>query len=352
MPIVPNAWERFLLGRLNMLPGLLLDYGGALGFRAAIVASRLGIFDVLARGPLTTADVAAGTSTDERAVGQLLDALGALGYIRESNGRWSLTPLARRWLTSDSPDSIVAGLAFLEFNAFEIWRELEDAVRSGRPRRNLYDVLEASPELSSSFQAWDRVAGRLVGEPLASVLPIPRDARRLLDLGGGNGIFSLLLCRRYPQLSATIVDLPRALQSAEEAIAEAALSDRVTTRAGDFFEVDLGTGFDVVLIANIVHGLSVSDAERLVRRAAEAARPGGLVIVVDQEPAKGGGATAAITALLGIGYVVALGGQIWPPETIDGWLRSAGLESIRDIRARRAPGNIVVIGTRGGTGRP
>jgi len=118
-------------------------------------------------------------------------------------------------------------------------------------------------------------------------------------------------------------------------------------RTGDFFEVDLGTGFDVVLIANIVHGLSSADAERLVRRGADAARPGGLVIVADQVPGKAGGpATAAITALLGLGYLVALGGQTWPPDTISGWLRGAGLESIRHIRARRAPGNIAVVGKR------
>lgn len=347
MPIVPNLLERVLLGRLNLLPGILLDYGATLGFRAAIAASRIGVFDALASGPRSVTDVAAATSSNEDALEQLLVALAALGYVRRDRGRWSLTPLSQRWLVAGSRDSIVDGLAFLERNAFEIWDGLEGVLKSGRPRTSLYEALEASPELSSSFQAWDRVAGRLVGDPIIRAMPIPRGARRLLDLGGGNGIYSVLLCRRYPQLAATIVDLPVALRSAQGPIGEAGLEGRVSLRPGDFFEVDLGGGYDVVLLANIVHGLSDDDALRLVRRAGAALRPGGTIIVVDQAPGDAGGpATQAITALLGLSYVVSLGGRTWSPDTIAEWMRMAGFGAIRTTRPRRAPGNVIVAGVR------
>lgn len=345
MPISPNFLEQLLLGRLNLLPGLLLDYGAALGFRAVLVAVRLGIVDALTAGPRATADLAATTTTNPAALGQLLAALRSLGYVQGTDGGWSLTRLSRRWLTTGSPDSIVAGLPFLEWNAFGIWNDLEAAVRSGSPPRHLYEVLEATPDLSASFQAWDRIAGRLVGPAIAAAMPLTARTRRLLDLGGGNGIYSLLLCDRYPRLSATILDLPGALQSAHHAIAEAGVGDRVSTRAGNFLNADLGGGFDAVLIANVVHGLSATDAALVVRRAAAALTPRGVLIVLDQAAADAGGpATSAITALLGLGYLVTLGGQTWPPETIRGWLQEAGVVEIGQKRIRRAPGNVLVTG--------
>ncbi|MEW5992025.1 MAG: class I SAM-dependent methyltransferase [Chloroflexota bacterium] len=345
MPIVPDLLERALIGRLNVLPGILLDYAATLAFRAAIVASRLGIYDALAARPLTTAEVAGATATDARAVAQLLGALRTLGYLQRLGSTWSLTPQSRRWLTSSSPDSIVTGLPFLEWNALTIWDELEGAVRAGGPRRPLYEVLEASPGRSADFQAWDRIAGILIGQHLVGRMPIPSGPRRLLDLGGGNGIFSLLLCRRHAGLTATIVDLPGALGSAEPAIDEAGLRDRISTRAGDFLVADLGVGFDVVLVANVLHGLSAHDGERLIRRAAGALGPGGVLLVVDQDTNSGAGAaTTASTALLDLGYLVALGGGSWPVATIRDWLRRAGLVDLRTFRTRRAPGNVIVAG--------
>ena len=345
MPIAPNFLERLLLGRLNLLPGLLLDYGATLGFRAVLAAVRLGIFDALTSGPRATSDLAAATTVNPGALGPLLVALRSLGYVQGTDRGWSLTRQSRRWLTTGSPDSIVAGLPFLEWNALGIWNDLEAVVRSGSPPRDLYAVLESAPDLSSSFQAWDRIAGRLVGPALAQAMPVTNRTRRLLDLGGGNGIYSLLLCRRHPRLSTTILDLPGALPSAHLAIAEAGLGDRVSTRAGDFLADDLGSGFDAVLIANVVHGLSMAEAELIVRRATSALAPRGVLIVLDQSAADAGGsATSAITALLGLGYLVTLGGRTWAPETIRGWLQDAGLVDIGQKQIRRAPGNVLVTG--------
>ena len=131
MPIAPNFLERLLLGRLNLLPGLLLDYGATLGFRAVLAAVRLGIFDALTSGPRATSDLAAATTVNPGALGPLLVALRSLGYVQGTDRGWSLTRQSRRWLRTGSPDSIVAGLPFLEWNAFGIWNDLEAVVRSG-----------------------------------------------------------------------------------------------------------------------------------------------------------------------------------------------------------------------------
>jgi hypothetical protein len=58
MPLVPNLLEQAMLMKFNIAPSAILDLGGAIAFRAAAAAIRLGVFDALSRGPLTTAEIA------------------------------------------------------------------------------------------------------------------------------------------------------------------------------------------------------------------------------------------------------------------------------------------------------
>src|SRR5690606_978768 len=59
--------------------------------------------------------------------------------------------------------------------------------------------------------------------------------RRLLDIGGGSGAYDIELCRRFPNLSGTVYELPHVATIAAEKIKEAGLSDRIETLDGDFF---------------------------------------------------------------------------------------------------------------------
>ncbi len=110
---------------------------------------------------------------------------------------------------------------------------------------------------------------------------LPAQARRLLDVGG-HGRYALALCRRYPSLSAVVFDAPQALEAARAGIAEAHLAERVTTQAGNFLEDGLGSGYDVALLFNIVHGLTPEQNTALLRRAASALNPRGIVVVAEQ----------------------------------------------------------------------
>ena len=84
-------------------------------------------------------------------------------------------------------------------------------------------------------------------------MKLPPTARRLLDVGGGHGSYSIGFCRRYPQLSATIFDLPGALKLGQETIAAERISDRIWVQEGDFWVDDLGDSYDVALLFNIIH---------------------------------------------------------------------------------------------------
>ena len=334
MPILPNALEHLLLVRLNQLPALTLDYFSALAFRVPTVALRLGVFEALREGPRSAADTARAIGSSPRGTSALLDALQALGYLRRGRSRrYGLAPSASKWLLSDSPARLPDAVPFLEFAAFDLWSGLEQAVRTGEPPMPIYEYLEAHPDISAAFQAWTVSIAVMIADEIAAKVRVGPDHRRLLDVGGGHGTYAIAFCRRYPALHATILDLPTALESARGPIREAAMSDRISLRPGDFMTDDLGDPYDVVLLFNILHGLQPDENAQLIRRAAEALRPGGVVVVLEQLRGRTAGpATSAIAQMLNLNYHLALGGQSYTAREVQIWLRAAGLADIRQRR--------------------
>ncbi|GAA2890789.1 methyltransferase [Nonomuraea rubra] len=330
MPLFYNALEA-AAHRLSIVPPMF-DYFGAMGLHALVAAARTGIFDALRERPSTGGELAAALNLEPHATGVLLRALAGLGYLRVSRGRYRLTRTARRWLTTGSPTSLLPGLAFWERTACVIWPGLEKAVRDGTPATPFYASLAADPELSRSFHAWTAAMAARQAPATARAVPVPRGARHVLDVGGGHGLFSLALLRRHPRLRATVIDLPDALETA-------ASHPRLTPRAGSFLEDDLGTGYDVVLLFNIVHGLSDEEAALLLRRLAAALNPGGVLVVGDQfgDSRMPGRASRTLLRLLDLNYLVAVGGRVRGLEEVAGLLRAAGLHRIRHRRPLGSP---------------
>ena len=101
------------------------------------------------------------------------------------------------------------------------------------------------------------------------------DPREMVDVAGGHGAFAMAMCRRHPDLRATVLDLPASAAVGRRIVAEAGYADRVDFREGDALEADLGEDLDVVSVFNLVHHLSPADNARLLGRA-HAAAPGRL----------------------------------------------------------------------------
>ncbi|NIR07513.1 MAG: SAM-dependent methyltransferase, partial [Candidatus Aminicenantes bacterium] len=73
--------------------------------------------------------------------------------------------------------------------------------------------------------------------------------KKLLDVGGGPGTYSIAACRRFPKLKAVVFDLPETIAIANEVIAGEGMQDRVTTRAGNWETDTFGKDNDVVLFS-------------------------------------------------------------------------------------------------------
>lgn len=337
MPIVPSLIERLIL-RANKIPGaLFVDLPAAGVFRAVNVAVRLGVFEALASGGMSSAEVAQRIGADGRGVAILLGMLEASGYVRKNGLRYSNTSMTKKWLLRDSPTSVTSFFVdWWDRLVFPFWDDhLEESVRHGKPSQTIYEWLNQRPELWPIAQAAFASLASALGYNLLSRVKLSSTARKLLDVGGGHGFYSIHFCRRYPQLTATVFDQPQPLEEARKNIAAADMGSRVLVQPGDFWTDDLGTGYDVALLFNIIHAYLPHRNTELLRKVARALKPGGLVVIWDQFANGGlGPASRAVERFFALTFLVTMGGQTYSFNEVSRWLLAAGFAKPRRVFLR------------------
>jgi 2-polyprenyl-3-methyl-5-hydroxy-6-metoxy-1,4-benzoquinol methylase len=107
---------------------------------------------------------------------------------------------------------------------------------------------------------------------------------QVLDIAAGHGTYGITLAKRNPNARVVAVDWPAVLEVALENARAAGVADRYSIRPGSAFEVDLGEGYDIVLLTSILHHFDVPTCERLLRRVLAALKPGGLAVTLDFVP--------------------------------------------------------------------
>lgn len=348
MPVIPNALERLFL-RSKRAPVLFLDIAGSGALRAGAAGVRLGVFDALREGPRNATEVARAIRSSERGTAAFLEALVALGYLRKSGGAYANTAGTAAWLTSGSATDWSPVARWWDEIVFRFWDEhLEASIRRGSPRRTIYEWLNDIPDGWRIAQGAFAAYARPVADRIASKVLLPPSARRLVDVGGGHGLYTIAFCRRHPGLTATIVDSPKALEPARENIAAAGMTDRIEMRAADIAKDDLGEGYDIALLFSIVHGFSREQNLSLLRNVARALNPGGLVAILENDPTIAlGPVSRAFAGILELTYVAGLGGQMHSPEDIRHWLEETGFRDVKRTRLRRAL-SALLLGTKAG----
>lgn len=309
---------------------------GFASHRVITVAGRTGILRLLAERPVTPETAAAELGLDPLATGKVVRALAALGIADADGDHYrAARQLAPHFLSGDH--DIVP---FLEHShaMYERWGETLEPWLRGEE----WPVAQRTPEETARFGAAMRAMGAQMARRVASTLDLD-GASTMLDVGGGWGHFAKALCAANAQLSAVVLDTPAVVERAAAELEGSGFEDRIAFFAGDYLETDYGAGFDLVLLANILHQETADRAGELVRRAADAVAPGGRVVVVD----------FAIdddrrSHLLGALFAINMRsfGDTWTEARIRGWMADAGLESFE--RTDLGPDRWILTGTRPG----
>ncbi len=200
------------------------------------------------------------------------NALIKTGLVDYEDGKIRNTRVASTYLTSHSPFFQGAFLDKSIRHLRDLWLNLSEILEQG-PR--YYDEEKFFADLSLPSMAQNALCGRLQ-QVVRKISQIPSfmNMRKMIDLGGGHGLYAIALACKNPDLSAIIFDLPGVVSLAETYIAKYHLESRVQTRGGDFFTDPIGEQYDLILSSSNPSGKS----PEMVMKIAHALNEGGYFV--------------------------------------------------------------------------
>jgi len=306
--------------------------------RVLLTAVELDLFTAVGAGA-DALQVSSKLGTDPRATQTLLNALVAAGALAKDRDIFHNTPETARYLVAGAPEYARPALMHT-VNMFRSWATLTDCVRAGTPVIPP-GVDRKDEEWTASFIAAMHRGAQGTAAQMVRAVGV-KGVRRLLDVGGGSGAYSIAFAKARSSLRAEVFDLESVLPIARKHIDEAGVGERVATRAGDLRTDEFGEGYDLVLLSSICHMLNPEENRDLIRRCYRALSPGGRIVIRDfiVEPDR---TAPKFAALFAINMLVGTkSGSTYTEAEYRSWLEDAGFGGFQ----RPDPAGDLILATR------
>ncbi|HTX44618.1 MAG TPA: methyltransferase [Methanocella sp.] len=231
----------------------------------------LRIYDKM-RWPVTLDCISGELGVDDVFLGYLLDVLAASGYAEkmERGGitYYKNTAVSEHYLNSKSP-SFVGDAVLDDPGTYEaLWGYVDEGPGDTAITKDYW-----TPELLKSIGSF-----ALLGHVQAGVDRVDLSGRKkMLDVGGGHGLFSIFFTKKYPGLKAWVLDLPAVAGLARENIERYGAADRVNVIPGDFQGLKPGDVYDAIFISNVT--ASYDELCMLISNARRSLRRGGVLVL-------------------------------------------------------------------------
>ncbi|HKD07856.1 MAG TPA: class I SAM-dependent methyltransferase [Bryobacteraceae bacterium] len=248
-------------------------------------AIELGVFTVIGKGTSSAAEISAKCNASERGVRILCDSLVVGGFLSKKDGRYENSEESRFFLDRESPAYLGSITEFL--CAPEMVQGLigglTGAVRAGGT------VMGGEGTVADNNEIWVQFARAMapIMMPAAQFIAgqIPASgALKVLDIAAGHGMFGITVAKKNPQARITALDWAAVLEVAKEHAAKFGVADRYETLPGSAFDVDFGSGYDVVLITNFMHHFEMPKNEAFLAKCCAALKPGGRAVTLEFVP--------------------------------------------------------------------
>ncbi|HPD60596.1 MAG TPA: methyltransferase [Thermodesulfobacteriota bacterium] len=307
---------------------VIADVRNFMKSRVILTAAELNLFTHLHEKSSSAKKLADQLKLNPRALTRLLDALVTFGLVKKHHTRYFLTDQGLL-LSSHHRETILPFVLHLN-TLWDSWSHLTGIVKNG-PYRKPKAFLGKAEEDQKAFIGAMHVVGRKLAQEIAEAYDL-KPFKRLLDIGGGSGTYSIAFLRNNPSLKGIIFDLKNVIPMAEERIKAEGLSDRLEPVAGDFYHDELPRGCDLALLSAIIHQNSPEQNRALYRKIFQALLPEGRLLIRDfvmdesrTHPPEG--------ALFAINMLVNTpGGDTYTFQEIKHPLEQAGFMEIKIIR--------------------
>jgi acetylserotonin N-methyltransferase len=261
------------------------------GFRrskAMFAAVEMGVFDLLADGPLTAAEIASQTEASLSGIARLLETCVGLNLLERRGAQFANTEAADVYLRESSPRALTGYILYSNLVLYHCWAHLEDAVREGTPRwtqtfgtdRPIFEHFFSTPEKMRTFTMGMHGLGLTTSPAVVQAFDLS-GFHTLADLGAATGHLAITACETWPNLRGIAFDLARVLPLAREFIDASPARDRLSLCAGDFFTDPLPAA-DLYALGRILHDWGEDKIRLLLSRIFEALPSGGALLIAEK----------------------------------------------------------------------
>lgn len=249
------------------------------------------VFGILADSPQTFEELRVALGLEQRPAVVLVTALRAMGLVEHvADGQLQLTSMGAEHLTPGGAFDVsdYVGLAATAPGVLE----MVDRLRTNKPADSSGDggaafIFRQGIKSAMDQQDLARHFTLALSGRAKNVAPVMAErlsmagVTRLLDVGGGTGIYSIALLQKHPELTAIVLDHAEVLKVAAEMAETYGVADRLDLREGDMFADKLPSDCEAVLLSNILHDWDVPQCQQLVRHCADALPTGGRLLIHD-----------------------------------------------------------------------
>lgn len=245
-----------------------------------------GFFTIIEQGKHSIEEIATAAQTSRRGTEMLLNVLAGLDLLAKKERKYFLTPLSETYLVPDK-SSYCGDLRYAIINIpGRGWSRLFESVKTGKPAGAL------SPEDAES-KIWEKMAlgtapvVRPLAEYMCDLLGIGEKRKDIsvLDVGGGAGIFGMVIAQRDTGARITQNDWQNVNELAKKLVSDMGIGDQFAFMDGDFKQIDFGSErYDLVVLSHICHQESASSNEKLINKCFRALKSGGTVVINDFIP--------------------------------------------------------------------
>lgn len=218
----------------------------------------------------------------------LLDAGLSMGMVKLKKEKYFLTKTGFFILSDELTN---ANLDFVHDVCYKGMFHLEEAVNTGKPAglkefgdwKTIYPYLSQLPEKAK--ESWFKFDHYYSDVSFPEVLPIifNEKVKRLLDIGGNTGKFSLQCTEYSKEVEVTIMDLPGQLQKARENIKSEGLEDRIHTHSLDLLDQSLifPKGFNAIWMSQLLDCFSEEQIVSILKRCFDSLENDGFVYILE-----------------------------------------------------------------------
>jgi SAM-dependent methyltransferase len=266
-------------------PFLIFDalngFSRATALKAAI---ELEIFTLIGEGLVTAADLAKRAQTSQKGMRILCDFMTIQGFLTKQDGAYGLTRDSAVFLDKKSPAYLGSTAFFLVHpSQVENFLDLTAAVRKGGTAHEQGNMGPEAP-IWVEFAKWMAPMSAIGSAAMAQIVNIPGQPMKVLDIASGPGAYGIAIAKLNPKAEIYGLDWKNVLALSIEHARQAGVGDRYHGIAGSAFEVDLGSGYDLVLLPNFLHHFDHAANVKLLKRVRAALQPGGRVATVEFVP--------------------------------------------------------------------